>query len=110
VSRRGRQDAGRSQSQRVAPERRLRRRSTSEHPVTRNQRPPLANERVDGSSLLAAIPQKPQDEVQLGLAWQRLDRAHDRLLAADLDPIPDFERLIAAEVAGRDQLAAAAAS
>jgi hypothetical protein len=73
----------------------LRRRSTSEHPVT---------------SLLAAIPQKPQDEVQLGLAWQRLDRAHDRLLAADLDPIPDFERLIAAEVAGRDQLAAAAAS
>jgi hypothetical protein len=57
---------------------------------------------------LVAIPEKPQDEVQLGFAEQRLDRAHDRLLAADLDSIPDFERLLAAEMAGRDHLAAAA--
>jgi hypothetical protein len=57
---------------------------------------------------LVAIPEKPQDEVQLGFAEQRLDRAHDRLLAAYLDSIPDFERLLAAEMAGRDHLAAAA--
>jgi len=33
---------------------------------------------------------------------------HDRVLAADLDSISDFERLLAAEVAGRDHLLAAA--
>jgi hypothetical protein len=59
---------------------------------------------------LAAIPQTPQDEVQLRLAQQRLDRAHDRLLAADLDAIPDFERLLPAEVTGRDHLLPAGSS
>jgi hypothetical protein len=46
--------------------------------------------------------------VQLGFTEQRLDRAHDRVLAADLDSIADLERLLAAEVAGRDDLVAVA--
>jgi hypothetical protein len=46
--------------------------------------------------------------VQLGFTEQRLDRAHDRVLAADLDSIADLERLLAAEVAGRDHLVGAA--
>jgi hypothetical protein len=57
---------------------------------------------------LAPSPQQPQEKAQLGVAWQRLDRAYDRVLAADLDSIAHFERLLAAEVAGRDHLVAAA--
>ena len=49
-----------------------------------------------------------QDETQLGFPQQRLDRADDRWLAADLESISDFQRLLAAEVSGREHLLAAA--
>ena len=58
--------------------------------------------------LLAPIAQKLQDETQLGFPQQRLDRADDRWLAADLESISDFQRLLAAEVSGREHLLAAA--
>ncbi len=46
--------------------------------------------------------------MQLTLTQQRLDAAHDPRPATDHDPITDLERLLAAQVTGRDHLLAAA--
>ena len=45
---------------------------------------------------LGPIPQKSQDEAQLGFAEQRVDRAHDHGLAAERDSIANLKRLLAA--------------
>src|SRR5207253_1522167 len=53
------------------------------------------------------ITQQLHDQTQLPFAKQRLDRAHDPVVAADRDPLADLERLLATEVPGRDHLLAA---
>ena len=56
---------------------------------------------------LAAIAHQLHHRAQLVFAEYRLGRAHDSGLAAEVDPLADLERLLAAQVAGRDHLAAA---
>jgi hypothetical protein len=62
---------------------------------------------VPGNAL-GGIPHQLHNEAHLSFPEQRLDYADDPGLAADLDSIADLERLLAAEVAGRDHLVAAA--
>ena len=56
---------------------------------------------------LDAISNELNDKAHLSLAQQRLDRAHDSELAADLQPIANLERLVTAQMTGRDHLVAA---
>jgi hypothetical protein len=62
-----------------------------------------------GASGLAGARLAPElnDQPQLALAQDRLDRADDSGLPGDLDPLADLEWLLVAEVAGRDDLVAA---
>jgi hypothetical protein len=56
---------------------------------------------------LDAISNELNDKAHLSLAQQRLGRAHDSELAANLQPIANLERLVTAQMTGRDHLVAA---
>jgi hypothetical protein len=56
---------------------------------------------------LNAISNELNDKAHLALAQQRLGRAHDSELAANLKPIPNLKRLVTAQMTGRDHLVAA---
>jgi len=56
---------------------------------------------------LDAISNELNDKAHLSLAQQRLDRAHDSELAADLQPLANLERLVTAQMTGRDHLVVA---
>jgi hypothetical protein len=61
----------------------------------------------DVAPALDAISNELKDTAHLSLAQQRLGRAHDSDLAANLQPIPNLERLVTAQMTGRDDLVAA---
>ncbi len=56
---------------------------------------------------LDTIANELHNEAQLSLTQQRLDRADGSQLAADLQPVADRERLLSAQMTGRDHLVAA---
>jgi hypothetical protein len=76
----------------------------------RRQQPGLEHAVVEAAGDLSAISNELNDKAHLSLAQQRLDRAHDSELAADLQPIADLERLVTAQMTGRDHLVAARSS
>ncbi len=61
----------------------------------------------DVAPALDAISNELNDKAHLSLAQQRLGRAHDSELAANLQPIANLERLVTAQMTGRDDLVAA---
>jgi hypothetical protein len=60
-----------------------------------------------GSQWLVPIAHELHDKAQLLLPQQWFDLAHDAQLAANLQPLADLERLLAAQMTSRDDLVTA---
>jgi hypothetical protein len=88
------------------------RNGSSVHTVHRDGRPVGKSSVLRGPSLatpsrstrLEPVAHELHDYPQLLLAQERLDRADDSCMAADLERVAHLERSLATEVAGRDHL------